>query len=85
MSLEMNSEDNIPDDNEAYYEAIACREEIYLEETEEEIRAILIFDESILSGTPIIDAGNSSRAIENADQVELEIEELITGDSDDPR
>ncbi len=33
----------IPTDIEAYYEALARQEEIYLEEAEEELRAILIF------------------------------------------
>jgi hypothetical protein len=40
---------NIRDDNnirpEAYYEAVASQEEIYLEETEEGLRAILTSDD----------------------------------------
>jgi len=36
---------NIPTDTDAYYEAVASQEEIYLEETEEELRAIFISDD----------------------------------------
>ena len=39
----MSNDKNIPTDTDAYYEAIASQEEIYLEETEEELRAILTF------------------------------------------
>jgi hypothetical protein len=66
--------DNIPTDTEAYYEAIASQEEIYLEEeeiyleeTEEELRVILECDDP-----------PPPRQQEHA------AEELITGDSDDP-
>jgi hypothetical protein len=37
------NDERIPIDTEAYYEAIASQEEVYLEEVEEELRAILIF------------------------------------------
>jgi hypothetical protein len=36
-----SDDENIPTNTEAYYETVASREEIYLEETEEEVRAIL--------------------------------------------
>jgi len=36
---------NIPTDGDAYYEAVASQEEIYLEETEEELRAIFTSDD----------------------------------------
>ena len=36
---------NIPTDADAYYEAVASQEEIYLEETEEELRAIFTSDD----------------------------------------
>ena len=36
---------NIPTDTDAYYEAVASQEEIYLEETEEELRAIFVSDD----------------------------------------
>jgi hypothetical protein len=37
----MNNDKNTPTDSEAYYETVASQEEIYLEETEEELRVIL--------------------------------------------
>ena len=40
------SDSNIPTDTDACYEAVASQEEIYLEETEEELRAIFISDDS---------------------------------------
>ena len=36
----MTNDQNLPTDD-AYYEAIASEEEVYLEETEEELRSIL--------------------------------------------
>jgi len=41
-----NSDSNIPTVTDAYYEAVASQEEIYLEETKEELRA------SFTSGDP---------------------------------
>jgi len=42
----MNKPDlNVPTETDAYYEAVASQEEIYLEETEEELRAIFISDD----------------------------------------
>jgi len=41
MSLYKSTEENIPTHTEAYYEELASQEELYLEETEEEVRAIL--------------------------------------------
>ena len=66
-----NDEENLPTDTEAYYEIVASQEEIYLEETEEELRAILIFD-------------NPSPSESVDEQLGDAAEELITGDSDDP-
>ena len=37
----MDNDQNIPMDTDAYYEELASQEELFLEETEEEIRAIL--------------------------------------------
>ena len=51
MSLYKNDDENIPADTEAYYEAAACQEEIYLEEVEEELRAILTSDDQLPSRT----------------------------------
>ena len=69
---ESNSE-NIPTDTEAYYEAVASQEEIYLEETEEELRVILESDDP---PPPRSERPNQQRA--------HAAEGLITGDSDDP-
>jgi hypothetical protein len=41
MSINMDNEKNIPPDTEACYETVASQEEIYLETTEEELRASL--------------------------------------------
>lgn len=42
MAITTNNDDkNIPADTEACYETLAGQEEIYLEEREEEVRAIL--------------------------------------------
>ena len=42
MAINMVNDKNIPTDTDAYYETVASQEEIYLEETEEELRAIWI-------------------------------------------
>ena len=41
MSITANSNKNIPVDTDACYEEVASQEELYLEETEEEVVAIL--------------------------------------------
>lgn len=71
MSINMSNDATIPTDSEAYYETVVSQEEIYLEETEEELRAILTFDDPSPS--------------EDVDEpLEQAAEELTTGDSDDP-
>lgn len=60
-------------DTDACYEAVASQEEAYLENTEEDLRMILEADDL---STDQGEAPNQRR--ENA------VEELITGDSDDP-
>lgn len=55
------------------YEVRASQEEFYLEETEEELRMILECDDS---------ASPSSETL--LPDPEMEIEDLIAGDSDDP-
>jgi hypothetical protein len=42
MSINLNDEQNIPPDEEACRERVASQEEVYLETTEEELRADLI-------------------------------------------
>ena len=41
MSINVNNDKNIPIDPDACYEELASQEELYLEETEEEVVAIL--------------------------------------------
>jgi hypothetical protein len=41
MPINMSKDDSIPTDAEPCYETLASQEEIYLEETEEEVRTIL--------------------------------------------
>ena len=67
------NDENIPTDTEAYYEAVASQEEIYLEETLEDLRMILESD-----NPPLPQTENPNQQRERA------VEELIIGDSDDP-
>ena len=46
MSIYKGNDETISTDAEAGYEAVASQEEIYLEVEEEDLRAILVFDES---------------------------------------
>ena len=41
MSININNDKNTPIDPDACYEELASQEELYLEETEEEVGAIL--------------------------------------------
>jgi hypothetical protein len=89
MSINMNDAKNIPADTEAYCETVASQEEIYLEEVEEELRAILIFGDPPPSrrgvNTLLSDANNDPCVVGSLDeQIYHAAEELITGDSDDP-
>jgi len=58
---------------EDYYEEQASQEEFYLEEREEDLRMILEFDDS-----------PSSTGESLSEERQHAVEELITGDSDDP-
>lgn len=103
MAIDVNNDKNIPIDTDAGYEKLASQEELYLEETEEEVVAILTShvspasksDRSTIdicaereSGLEIEGAMTdltNPRMVGNADEQLVEaIEELITGDSDDP-
>jgi hypothetical protein len=89
VSIYKSNDEKIPTDTEAYDEAVASQEQIYLEETEEELRAILIFDDPSPSRREVkrsvSDANNDPRVAESLDeQLNHAAEELITGDSDDP-
>jgi hypothetical protein len=71
MSVVISTAQSTTSGSDACYEAIASQEEIYLEEVEEELRAILILESPCPS--------------ENVDQkLERAAEDLVTGDSDDP-
>jgi hypothetical protein len=76
MASDNSKDKEIPIQNDAYYEEVACQEEVYLEETEEELRAILVFDDTCPSQSS--SAGNPDEQLGHA------AEELISGDSDDP-
>ena len=89
MSINMNDDKNIPTDTEAHYETVASQEEIYLEEVEEELRAILIFGDPTLAlrgvNTLLSDANNAPCVVGSLDeQINHAAEELITCYSDDP-
>jgi len=73
MSNDEKKNESIPAHTDDYYEAIASQEEIYLEEVEENLRAMLTFD-----------ANSAPSAAQSLDeQLDQAAEELITGDSDD--
>ena len=72
MSIYRSNDENIPPLTDAYYEEQASQEEVYVEETEEELRMILVF------GDP-----SPCRSENLNEQREPAAEELITGDSDD--
>ncbi len=104
MSINANNNKNIPVDTDACYEEVASQEELYLEETEEEVVAILtsyVLPASKSDRSTIIDICaeresdleiervttdlTSPPMVGNPDEQVVEaIEELITGDSDDP-
>ena len=73
MSDDENKDEGIPAHTEDYYEAIASQEEIYLEEVEENLRAIL----TSYKPSPMKAAESLNEQLDQA------AEELITGDSDD--
>jgi hypothetical protein len=103
MSINMSNDNvipkNIPDNADAYYETVASQEEIYLEETEEELRAILITEDSstyVQRETvytcndfevkrSMTNANDNPRVAESLDEQLVDAAaELITGDADDP-
>jgi hypothetical protein len=104
MSININNDKNIPIDPDACYEELASQEELYLEETEVEVVAILtsyvspasqgdrssIIDicaerESHLEIDEVMINRTNSRMAGNPDEQLVEaVEELITGDSDEP-
>ena len=73
MFAQESDDENISCQTEACYEERAWREEIYLEETVEELRMVLESDDP---SSPQNDSSIKQR--------EQAVEELIIGDSDDP-
>jgi hypothetical protein len=73
------SDDNVlGTDKEAYYETVASQEEIYLEEREETLRAVLTETPSAPQQTTICLSESPEEQLEHA------AEDLVAGDSDDP-
>lgn len=79
MSIGNSDKGNVQADTDACYEERASQEEIYLEETEEEVHEVLESDESSppQNSTPC----TTEIVDEPLDQA---AKELITGDADDP-
>ena len=69
MSINMDDEKKIPPDTEACYETVASREELYLETTEEELRADL-------TSEPIV----AEQLRRNREKLEVEWELEISDD-----
>lgn len=89
MSINMSNDNvipkNIPNDVDAYYETVASQEEMYLEETEEELRAILVSEDPskyVQRETACVDCCFVAESLD--EELGRAAEELITGDSDDP-
>jgi DNA-directed RNA polymerase subunit F len=72
MDIYASTDETILIQTDTYYEEQASQEEVYLEETEEELRMILCADDSPSPQSECV----------NEEQGEA-VEELITGDADD--
>ena len=87
MSNDM-SDDQLPKNiltTDAHDEIVASQEEIYLEETEEEVREILISEDPstyVHQETGCVDCCFVAESL--GEELDHAAEELITGDSDDP-
>jgi hypothetical protein len=89
MSIDKGKEQNITNDTDACYEELASQEEIYLEETEEEVHAVLESYDSPSSSEEVertmCRSNLESRQTQSFDeQLAAAAQELIAGDSDDP-
>jgi hypothetical protein len=73
----MSKDKNVRADKEAYYERIASQEEFYLEETEEDVRAILISCDT----SPSQDSGSASA--NNREEQELDRGKVAVSDAND--
>ena len=80
MSVEKVNDENTSIHTDAYYEELASQEELYLEETEEEVRVILTSYVSSAS------RNDRSIATENCGlrEPDLEVRGSITGPKNDP-
>ena len=80
MSINKNDDEKIPTHTDEYYEEQACQEEIYLEETEIEVVAILT------SYTPPESPDDGCTLAEERETrlLDLEVESLITGGKNNP-
>lgn len=75
----------VPADTDAYYEAVASQEEIYLEEVEETLRAILISEDPLASTQEVIIGSDCCVVADRLDdELDHAAEELVAGDADDP-
>ena len=89
MSTNMSNDKMIPQnvrtETDAYYEIVASQEEIYLETTEETLRAILISEDPstyMQQETVCLDCCFVANSLD--EELDQAAKELITGDSDDP-
>lgn len=76
---------NIPTDTDARDETVASQEAMYLGETEEKLRAILISEDPsthVQQETVCVDCCFVADSLD--EELDHAAEELITGDSDDP-
>ncbi|HEX6880901.1 MAG TPA: hypothetical protein VF135_11095 [Terriglobales bacterium] len=69
---------NDENSSDVYYETVASQEEFYLEETEEEVREVLT-SQDLSPKRNLFCVGETL-----SEQLNHAVEELITGDSDDP-
>jgi hypothetical protein len=89
MSIDMSNDKLIskktPTDTDTYDETVASQEEIYLEKTEEKLRAVLISEDPstyVQRETVCVDCCFLADSLD--EELDHAAEELITGDSDDP-
>jgi len=68
MATEINRNAAITSNDDSYYEKIASEEEIYLEESEEEVRSLLISGPQDGHPTPALDTAVKSDQIPEANQ-----------------
>jgi hypothetical protein len=89
MAINMSNDkmipQNVPTNTDAFDEIVASQEEIYLETTEETLRAILISEDPLAyvqQEAVCVDCCLVADSF--GDELDQAAEDLITGDSDDP-